>query len=317
MARDKGLIRYQQPKLYIPPAVASTTDILQRLRRAVGPETNILSVVTNTTATTTNITATLTNITPRGTNISIVRTNIAAGSTNIITENVSGSTNSTAWLQIMAEPNVEEEFGKGFSDTFFVAEVVIQNPSTSPVLVYSASMEVPVSYFYSQKDWEMVRTNKSVARHEYFPTIRRPSTFSDILAVFDFQRQSNGRQTLINYLKSAGEIAAGAGVFVGGANYPKAVSFATGIVVPELEKRLLWDIILHAKNLESRSFKEIEEIPSLGAIHRLVFFPRGRIPGIAGNGMFVYISKFDSRHPLQVSGTLINKVASIVSDQTR
>ena len=91
---------------------------------------------------------------------------------------------------------------------------------------------------------------------------------------------SDPKQQTIDYMKSAGEIAAGATVFVGGATYSKAVAFVTGIVTTEVEKRLLWDILLHAKNLEARSLKDLEEVAPISAIHRLVFFPKRGLPGM-------------------------------------
>ncbi|MFO1458213.1 MAG: hypothetical protein U1G08_02320 [Verrucomicrobiota bacterium] len=84
----------------------------------------------------------------------------------------------------------------------------------------------------------------------------------------------------------------------------------TGIIIPELQKNLLWDILLHAKNLEARSLKEIEEIPAAGSIHRVVFFPKRGIPGVIDNKL-VYISSFQNRAPVVVSGSLIKKEQSV------
>lgn len=134
---------------------------------------------------------------------------------------------------------------------------------------------------------------------------RRPSTFSDILAVFEYLRHKNTKQQVIDYLRSAGEIAAGATVFVGGATYPRAVSLGTGIVLVELEKRMLWDLLLHAKNLESRSMKEIEELPPFKPITKLVFFPRTGIYGIFPNAP-VYISNFKPHAQVHIQGAVIS-----------
>ncbi|MDB6028255.1 MAG: hypothetical protein JWM68_4478, partial [Verrucomicrobiales bacterium] len=149
---------------------------------------------------------------------------------------------------------------------------------------------------------------------QYLISRRRPATFSDILAIFEHQRKSAPKQQFIDDLKSAGEIATGAGIFVTGPSYHKVVNFVTGIVTTELEKRLLWEVILNAKNIESRSFKEIEEVPARSSIHRVVFFPKRPIYGIVANYP-VYISSFSSQQAVAVRGSLIEKTDAVESEK--
>jgi hypothetical protein len=220
----------------------------------------------------------------------------------------------SAYLQIASSDDVSDEFGPTFSRCFYVGEVVIENLATNYTLLsYSSSLQVEVAYYVAESDWGMV-SNNMLRRFgkEYISDVRRPATYSDILAIFEFQRKSNRRQQVFDYFKSAGEIAAGATMFIGGAAYPRAVSFVTGIVAPELEKRLLWDVLLHAKNLETRSMKEVEEIAPGASIHKIVFFPKSGLPGIL-DGCPVYISSFKAYQPIVVRGSFITKVAPAAS----
>ena len=216
----------------------------------------------------------------------------------------------TARFQLMADEKAVEEFGEAFGTAFYVGEVSIENQEDKPFLAYGASLLTRVNYH--------LLPNDLVGENELDPelflrlltngcaSMRRPSTYADIISIFDYQKQSSTKQQIINYLKSAGEVAAGATVFVHGADYSKVVALITGVITPELEKRLLWDIILHSKNLESRSFKELEEIPAGSGITRVVFFPRGGITGIIDKHR-VYISSFDFSQPVGISGSLITK----------
>ena len=236
----------------------------------------------------------------------LVDTNmVATNASESVVANTNKDTQVSAYLQIMADADARQEFGETFSRCFFVGEVVVENKNTNNAfLAYSSTMQVNINYLLSQSDWEKLK--KVGQSPGALPGVRRPSTYSDILAVFEYQRQSNWKQQVYNYLLSAGEIATGAGTFVNTLAYHKAVSFATGIILPEVQKRLLWDILLHAKNLEARSFKEIEEVPACGAIHRIVFFPKNGIPGIVG-GKLVYINSFKQREITYVAGSLITK----------
>lgn len=226
-------------------------------------------------------------------------------------------TNVVAYMQIMTDEDAREEFGVHFAKYFYIAEVIVENRSNAPFLAYGASMNVNVAYYVSEDDWKKKNVRRLMEKrfnNEYILSSRRPAVYSDILAIFEFERRSNWKQQTVDHLRSAGEIAAAATVFVGGPTYPKAVAFATGVVTTEIEKRLLWDILLHSKNLEARSFKELEEVPARSSIHRLVFFPKRGIPGVL-DGHLVYISSFSdqsrtTREPVYISGSFINKIES-------
>jgi hypothetical protein len=230
------------------------------------------------------------------------------------------NTNLVAFIQLASDDDVAQEFGSTFSRCFYVGEVAVENNGDDVFLAYSSSLQVNVAYYVSERDWakseELRRLLIKRFRKEYILNARRPSTYSDILAIFEYQRQANPTQQAINIAKSIGEIAAGATIFIGGPLYPKAVAFTTGIVTPELEKRLLWDVLMHAKNLETRSFKEVEEIPAHSSIHRLVFFPKRGIPGVL-DGFLVYVSSFSHIQGVRVSGSFIKKNGSASSATLR
>lgn len=238
----------------------------------------------------------------------------------------------TASLQIASDDDVDNEFGRNFRKCFYVGELVIENRRTNQsFLAYSSSLVTEINYFVTKADWDQAlrddaenplskrnglseRIKDLNAQNgvtnvmDYLVSRRRPSTYSDILAIFEYQRKANPKQRFIEALKSVGEIAAGATIFIGGPTYPKAVAFATGIITPEIEKYLLWDVLLHAKNLEARSLKEIEEVPAAGAIHRVVFFPKRPIPGVFPNNL-AYISSFNPNTAVNISGSFIDKSA--------
>jgi hypothetical protein len=75
-------------------------------------------------------------------------------------------------------------------------------------------------------------------------------------------------------------------------------------------------VLLHSKNLESRSLKEVEEIAGNASIHKVVFFPKRGVPGIL-DGCPVYISSFKPYMPIVISGSFINKVAPASSGTIR
>jgi hypothetical protein len=245
-------------------------------------------------------------------------TNTVADTNTVTNTNLVANTNIAAQIQIAADADVDEEFGSTFKRCFYVGEIVIENKDIhDSLLVKSGSIMVDINYFVADSQWNTNISSRIKAMNigfgipmevatnlEYIVGRRRPSTYSDILAIFEYQRKANWRQRFIDALKSAGEIAAAATIFVGGPTYPKAVAFATGVITPEIEKNLLWDVLLHAKNLESRSLKEVEEIEPGGAVHRLVFFPKRGVPGLLPNNL-VYISAFSQNTPITVSGTLI------------
>lgn len=253
-----------------------------------------------------------------GTNLVVVpqTTNVVSNAAAAAEPN--GREQLIAYIQIQSEKETESEFGEGFKNAFYVGEVTVENTNGSPVLVYSSSLQVGVKYFIHPS--ELKRITK--AQRDLIPTgaflkgKRRPATFSDILAIFDYQQKKNWKQRTVDVIKSLGQVAAGASVFVGDATYPKAVAFVTGIINPEIEKHLLWDLLLHAKNLESRSFKEIEEIPPYKPITKLVFFPKGGIPGILDDKIPVYLGAFPYDEPdvnVEVQGALLKEQQGITS----
>jgi hypothetical protein len=106
-----------------------------------------------------------------------------------------------------------------------------------------------------------------------------------------------------------GEVAAGAAVFISGVDYSKGVALFTGVLIPELEKQLLWDVLLHLKNLEQRSLKEVEEIAERGQVRRVVFFPRRALPNfLPPFPMYVAEIRPDD---VPVKAVLIEKQATI------
>jgi len=115
-------------------------------------------------------------------------------------------------------------------------------------------------------------------------------SFADILAIFTYKREANPKQRGIEVMKSVGKLAAGAAVFISGIDYSRGVNLFAAVLTPELEKQLLWDVLLHVKNLESRTLHEIEEVTARGQLHKVVFFPRRAIYNITP-AFPVYISE--------------------------
>ncbi len=199
-------------------------------------------------------------------------------------------------LNVMSYEDTANEFGRFFANTFYAADVQFTNTSDSSLLLYGASLRSTVRYLMSKSDVEkvfgpaalahpelldtMVDSNGKVIDYADFSENRRPMSFSDVLAVFDYRRRGQPKQRAIDALKFVGALATGASVFVSGTDYANGVALFTGILTPELEKLILWDILLHIRNLEARSLKEVEEIPAYGQIHRVVYFPRRAIYGI-------------------------------------
>jgi hypothetical protein len=287
--------------------------------------TNAAPNGTNLTTITTNLTvvANGSNGVPAGTNIVLLSNatnsvSLQPGTNFVVTTiQISGNnlqpTNLTAYIQIQSEAETASEFGINFAKAFFVGEVTVQNPYEKSLLVYSSSLKVDVKYVIGKSDLKSLsKEDKAKAEAGWLQFPRRPATFSDILAIFDYQEKKNWKQRTVDILKSAGQIAAGASVFVGGVNYSKGVAFVTGIISPELEKHLLWDLLLHAKNLESRSFKEIEEVPGFKPITKLVFFPRGGIPGIIPD-LPVYLSYFEGAQDIEVRGAVLTSQEAVSS----
>ena len=230
-------------------------------------------------------------------------------------------------FQVASYHDTAQEFGKTFADCFYACEIQLSNPNSKPILLYSASLRVRVRYLLAMADVIKLVGNSAITHPEIlsmtkdergpisayldFKEQRRPMSYSDILAIFEYQKEGNPRQQTIDILKSAGEIAVAAGIFVSGPAYPKAVALFTGVFTRELEKRLLWDILLHAKNLQARSLQEIEEVAANGALHKMVFFPRRPIYGILPK-VPVYISELGTADDdVRATITVITKNATL------
>jgi len=200
-------------------------------------------------------------------------------------------------LNVWARQDVAEEFGQEFSGTFIVADAVVENTRDRPILVYGSSLTARVRFLMALPDvrtkfgdWPIQHPDtlwkvsyggeRPLADALDFMDTYRPLSFSDILAIFSYKREADPRQRTISALKSLGTLLTAGSVFGVGQDYLQGVTFFTGAFVPELEKQLMWDMLLHVKNLEQRSFKEVEEIPARGQLRKVVFFPRRPIEGI-------------------------------------
>jgi hypothetical protein len=225
-------------------------------------------------------------------------------------------------LNVWARADVAEEFGDEFSRTFIVADAVVQNTQNGPILVYGASLTASVRFLMARPDVEAkfgawaIRNPTSFWTVSYggeralaealdFTDIYRPLSFSDVLAIFSYKREADPRQRSISALKSLGTLLTAGSVFGVTTDYLQGVTFFTGAFVPEIEKQLLWDVLLHVKNLEQRSFKEVEEIPAGGQLRKVVFFPRRPIEGIVPFGP-LYIAEILGDE-LKLSGVLMKE----------
>lgn len=240
----------------------------------------------------------------------------------------------TTSFNMWSSEDTAEEFGRIFASTFYACDVVFENRNASPVLVYGGSLAVGVRFLAAKQDvvdqyGEVVVQNpkvlfdtataitnvgpsenaKKLSEVLNFQEKYRPLAFSDILAIFQYQQESDPRKRFIELLKSTGEILTGVSVFVSAVDWSKGVGFFTGIVTPELEKQLLWDVVLHLKSLQERSLKEVEEIAPNSQVRRVVFFPRRPIIGISPN-FPLYIVEIRPEE-VGVSAALIEKQAPI------
>ncbi|MBI1321399.1 MAG: hypothetical protein GC168_20950 [Candidatus Hydrogenedens sp.] len=199
-----------------------------------------------------------------------------------------------------------DQFGEHFAKAFYVCDAFFYNDSEDPIILYGASLEAVVRYGLLREDaidlfGEKIVDNPGLLTNFYdeygaladyldFKEERRPMSFADVLGIFEYRREKDPRQQALRILQSLGTIGVGASPFVEGPDFDAAMAFFNGIFLPELEKRLLWDILMHLKQLESRSLKEVEEVPAGGALHRVVFFPRFGIPA-TNPRKFVYITE--------------------------
>lgn len=243
-------------------------------------------------------------------------------------------------LEVWSRENTASEFGRTFASVFYACDVQFTNTTDEDVLLYGGSLTNYVHYRMSLEDVEtyfgyvegddpsdLIATLNGVGEEitditgfePFFDYLtwaedRRPMSYSDILAIFEHHRRGNGRQRVIDTLQFVGALATGAGVFVNSPDYATGVALFTGIFTPELEKLILWDILLNLQNLEKRSLKEIEEVPAYGQIHRVVFYPRGAIHGLI-SGVPVYIAEIQkSDEPSTAKTVAIRKLTDDASE---
>ena len=221
-------------------------------------------------------------------------------------------------LNILPAGAVEKEFGRNFAEMFYACDLVVVNEDTSRgLLVYGSSLVQEVRYSLTKDDVEKELGSLSAAdlaagnaySYTTFSERRRPMAFSDILAIFNYDRQATWRQQGINWMKSAGTLATAMEVVLTGSGYAQGVSLFTGVLTPELEKRLLWDVLLHIDNLQTRSLKEVEEVPPAGQLHRVVFFPKFALRGIMP-GVDVFIAEI-KENSAELTVAKIEKVAVV------
>lgn len=231
-------------------------------------------------------------------------------------------------LNIWSQDDTANEFGIEFAKIFYAADAIFVNRNDKPLLVYGSSLTARIRFLPARQDVETVYSkaaidypdrlfsgtgpdNSPLADVLNFKEEYRPMSFSDILAIFTYQQRADPRQRFVDLLKSAGEILAGAAIFTTSRGYAKGVAFFTGILNPEIEKQLLWDILLHVKNLEARSLKEVEEVSPQGQLRKVVFFPRRPIHGVLPQ-MPVYIAEIRPDEAT-ISATIIDKQATVTS----
>lgn len=230
-------------------------------------------------------------------------------------------------LVVWSQQDTANEFGIEFANTFYAADAVFVNRNAKPLLVYGSSLTARIRFLPAREDVAKIYSEQVVKRPDLlfkptpagpplseqlnFKEDYRPMSFSDVLAIFTYQQRADPRQRFVELLKSAGEILTGAAIFTTARNYAKGVAFFTGIVNPEIEKQLLWDLLLHVKNLEARSLKEVEEVPPHGQLRKVVFFPRRPIYGVLPQ-IPVYIAEIRP-DPASVSSTVIEKQATITT----
>jgi len=235
-------------------------------------------------------------------------------------------------LCVMPQELAADEFGEFFAQAFYVCEAYFENNSLEPLLLYGASVEADVRYLLSEKDVfekypeefkdnpEQFTAATTVGGERVFDALnwtetRRPMSFSDVLGIFDYRRLGDPRQRSLDVLKFAGALAAGASVFVARPDYGEGVAYFTGIFVPEFEKLLMWDVLLHLKYLERRSLKEVQEVPAGGMVHGIVFFPRLPILGINPTKP-VYISEIKAK-TASASAIAISKLGTTKEDRDK
>lgn len=229
-----------------------------------------------------------------------------------------------AKLVIWSYEDTANEFGKVFAESFYAADAVFVNRSKESMLVYGSSLTAWVRFLAANKDVEKIykgatkdpsilfmpkEGEESIADRINWKESWRPMSFSDVLAIFTYQQEGAPLKRTMERLKALGVLLTGATVFTPGIDYVKGVAFFTGVFNPALEKELLWDVLLHVKNIEARALKEVEEIPPNGQLRKAVFFPRRAIYGVLPE-IPVYISEIRP-DPANVLFTVVEKKETI------
>lgn len=223
-----------------------------------------------------------------------------------------------ATFQVESDDDSAEEFGRTFASCFYVGQIDIHNSSTNyTFLADSSSLWVMTSFYLTQKDWESSHVLQNNIRRrfgqEFIRMPRNPLTYGDILAVFAYQEKANPKQQISDYLDSMGVIASGATIFIPGSLYSESVAFAVGIVKPEIQKHLLWDLVQYHANFMARSLPEIVKVSPNSGVDGVVFFPKRPIPGYV-DGHEVYISSFNSKaETALISGAFVSQAEPVSS----
>jgi hypothetical protein len=229
----------------------------------------------------------------------------------------------------MAMADAEEEFGPAFASTFIACNVNFINNTPKPLMVYGASLRAELSMAMARNDvpeyfgedallnpmklltTEVPMSSNNgdgyvIAEHINWTADVRPLAFSDVLGIFEHQRHGDRRQRVIDYLRFLGAVAAPLDVFISAVDYPSGVALFTGVFTPELEKLILWDVLMHVQNLHERSLREIEEVAGYGQLNKIVFFPRRAIYGL--NSMMPLYVDTISMDSGNVRGVFVEKL---------
>lgn len=226
------------------------------------------------------------------------------------------ATSVQASFQIESDEDVAEQFGKTFSSCFYAARINFYNSSTNLTFIAdAASLRVMASFYLSEKDWKnnpAMRVNV-VRRYgdEFIRMPRKPLLYTEIAAVFTYRQKSDPMQITSDILDASGVIASGATIFIGGALYPKAVTFAVGIVKPAIQQLILRDVVQHQANFATQALKDLVKVSPNEAMSGIVFFPKRPLPGYV-DGHFVYLSSFNNSksQTCQIEGSLVKLEAS-------
>ena len=239
----------------------------------------------------------------------------------------------SAKLNVWSEKDTADEFGPLFSSYFYAADAVFVNRNSDSILVYGSDLTAKIRFRVAVDDVTksycgqynknpsdskerqeciaMIATDPKLTNRFDWKEDFRPMSFSDILAIFSYNQEADPRKRQVELFKSFGKILTGATVFTSSIDVTKGIGFLTGIVLPEYEKQALWDMLLHVKNLESRSLKEVEEVHGNGQLHKVVFFPKRAIVGVLPE-LPVYIAEIRPDQA-KVDSTVIKKEATLGS----